>query len=128
MIVTYDDNGKITGTILASLESIDTTGIRYIVLEDTQSLENKKIVDGKLVSKDNAVIEEELKAKTMLLIKNRRLQLLYDCDWTQAEDSPLTDTKKAECKTYRQALRDFPATCENETNIDEVVFPAPPAS
>ena len=29
-------------------------------------------------------------------------------DWTQFTDSPLADSKKAEWKTYRQALRDMP--------------------
>ena len=128
MIVTYNSDGKITGSILASLESIDTAGLRYIVLEDTQSLENKKVVDGELVSKDDSVIEAELKAKTMLEIKNRRLQLLYDCDWTQSADSPLAESKKTEWIAYRKSLRDLPASYPNETNIDNVVFPSPPAS
>lgn len=35
---------------------------------------------------------------------------LAACDWTQLADSPLTDSKKAEWATYRQALRDFPAS------------------
>lgn len=32
---------------------------------------------------------------------------LTECDWTQGVDSPLTDAKKLEWATYRQALRDF---------------------
>ena len=41
--------------------------------------------------------------------KNRtdRDALLADCDWTQMPDSPLTDAKKTEWATYRQALRDL---------------------
>ena len=35
---------------------------------------------------------------------------LKDCDWTQMPDSPLTDAKKKKWETYRQALRDLPAT------------------
>ena len=37
----------------------------------------------------------------------RRNALLADCDWTVMEDSPLSDEKKKEWKTYRQALRDI---------------------
>ena len=36
-----------------------------------------------------------------------RLAKLYKSDWTQGTDSPLTDEKKAEWITYRQALRDI---------------------
>lgn len=39
--------------------------------------------------------------------KQRRKELLANADWTQSPDSPLTDAKKAEWATYRQALRDI---------------------
>lgn len=32
------------------------------------------------------------------------------CDWTQLPDSPLSDSDKQAWATYRQALRDAPAT------------------
>ena len=38
-----------------------------------------------------------------------RDDLLRKSDWTQMSDSPLSDSKKQEWATYRQALRDFPA-------------------
>lgn len=37
----------------------------------------------------------------------KRTNKLQASDWTQFNDSPLTDTKKAEWATYRQQLRDF---------------------
>tara|TARA_R110000803_G_scaffold139186_1_gene205897 strand:- start:417 stop:839 length:423 start_codon:yes stop_codon:yes gene_type:complete len=40
-------------------------------------------------------------------IKSMRNQLLTACDWTVGVDSPLSDSKKTEWQTYRQALRDF---------------------
>ena len=44
-------------------------------------------------------------------IRNRRL---LDSDWTQASDhsSPLADDKNAEWATYRQSLRNLPATAD----------------
>ena len=39
---------------------------------------------------------------------NKRNLRLQASDWTQMADSPLSDTKKAEWATYRQALRDIP--------------------
>jgi hypothetical protein len=44
--------------------------------------------------------------------KEIRNNLLFKCDWTQGSDSPLTPEKKAEWVIYRQALRDFPETCD----------------
>ena len=50
-------------------------------------------------------MSEELEALRMY-----RDTLLLQSDWTQAEDSPLSDSKKNEWKTYRQALRDITKT------------------
>ena len=59
-------------------------------------------------------------------IRNNRLYLLMDCDWTVAVDSPLSDSKKAEWVTYRQALRDLPSSYTDSDNFDDVVFPTEP--
>jgi hypothetical protein len=56
-------------------------------------------------------------------IKEKRNNLLISSDWTQAVDSPLSDSKKTEWQTYRQALRDLPAGHQDTDNIDEVAFP-----
>jgi hypothetical protein len=48
------------------------------------------------------------KDSAMANIRGQRNQLLNACDWTQAVDC--TIAKKAEWTTYRQALRDLPAT------------------
>lgn len=42
--------------------------------------------------------------------RHHRNFLLVSTDWTQLNDSPLTDAKKTEYRTYRQALRDMPTT------------------
>jgi hypothetical protein len=50
-------------------------------------------------------------------------------DWTQGGDSPLTDEKKAEWRTYRQALRDIisniPADLDDPEDIS---WPTEPSS
>ena len=43
-------------------------------------------------------------------LKRNRNAMLTACDWTVGVDSPLSDIKKAEWQTYRQALRDFDYT------------------
>ena len=59
-------------------------------------------------------------------IRNKRLYLLQSCDWTVASDSPLSDSKKAEWVTYRQALRDLPSSYTDSDNFSDVVFPTEP--
>jgi hypothetical protein len=49
--------------------------------------------------------------------------LLAQSDWTVLIDSPLTDEKKQEYITYRQALRDLPSKYNNP---DNVVYPDQP--
>ena len=60
-------------------------------------------------------------------IKEKRNNFLISSDWTQATDSPLSDSKKAEWQTYRQALRDIPTTNADATNRKTVNWPTPPA-
>ena len=47
---------------------------------------------------------------------NKRNGKLADSDWTQFVDSPLSDVKKAEWVTYRQALRDIPNTLRSHSD------------
>ena len=54
--------------------------------------------------------ESELAARTesqWAYIRNERNFKLMRCDWTQLPDAKLTDEKKSEWSTYRQALRDI---------------------
>ena len=50
-------------------------------------------------------------------VKEYRNALLAWSDWTQGNDSPLDNSKKAEYVTYRQALRDLPATIANSASL-----------
>jgi hypothetical protein len=57
-------------------------------------------------------------------LRKHRNRLLLQSDWTQSADSPLTDSKKQEWATYRQALRDFPT---GWTPSETVNFPDEPS-
>ena len=57
-------------------------------------------------------------------LRHYRDTLLRESDWTQFTDSPLTDSKKTERKTYRQSLRDLPAT---ESDPQNATFPTKPS-
>ena len=67
-------------------------------------------------------------ANTALLeIANRetRNELLAASDWTQFNDSPLTDEAKTSWATYRTALRDLP-TNENWPSLEDDDWPSAP--
>jgi len=56
--------------------------------------------------------------------------LLKASDFTQIPASPLTDPKKTEWATYRQALRDLPSTAtpalDDNGNLQNVTWPSEP--
>ena len=66
--------------------------------------------------------QEEIDAITAIDKRIIRNQLLAESDWTQFNDSPLTGELKTSWATYRQTLRDLPAS-EGWPNI---TFPDTP--
>ena len=58
--------------------------------------------------------------------RNLRTYLLQQSDWTQLPDSPLTPTQKTAWATYRQQLRDMPATFASVTKTSDIVVPTAP--
>ena len=75
----------------------------------------------------NGLSIEELEALILESHKNfirqERDKKLLECDWTQSSDSPLTEQKLNEWKTYRQELRDM---VNNINSISEVSWPVKP--
>jgi hypothetical protein len=59
-------------------------------------------------------------------VRIQRDAKLYSCDWTLMSDSPLSDSKKTEWQTYRQALRNVPATNSSITVLADIVWPTEP--
>ena len=68
------------------------------------------------VKPTEAEIDAELtklnSAEPMKLLREKRNEKLAESDWTILSDSQLTTTKQNEWKTYRQALRDLPASAD----------------
>ena len=65
------------------------------------------------------------------VVRIERNKLLSESDWTIVPDSPLSDSKKAEWQTYRQALRDM-HTEKTVTMLDinqniDVEYPTKPS-
>ncbi len=81
----------------------------------------------------SADVKAALDAIGPWLLRKKRDQLLVESDVKVLPDSPMTDSKRNEWKTYRQALRDLPASSTpkitNEEQLDEssVTWPTQPS-
>jgi len=73
---------------------------------------------GAMYAKANAV--------SPLSVRLARDFLLSETDWVMVTDSPLDADTKAMYTTYRQKLRDIPATTEFSTNVEATKFPISP--
>jgi hypothetical protein len=60
-------------------------------------------------------------------LRTARNLKLYDCDWTQLFDAPLTLAEKEAWQVYRQQLRDLPQNTQGITDMKDIVWPTPPA-
>jgi hypothetical protein len=90
-------------------------------------IENKWVIGWTVYPKKQEQIDQEAESQAEL-IRTRRNELLFKCDWTVLIDSPLTEEKKTEWLAYRQELRDiselenFPyVTLPNDPDYVEVV-------
>ena len=78
----------------------------------------------KWVEADQAAKTPKTNEQLETEVRIERGQRLDESDFTVLPDSPLSDSKIAEWKTYRQALRDLPA---NTTDWANPPYPTPPS-
>ena len=116
---------KSDGVIVKALSCLDAdldylikSGYDYI--EGIHNPNRFKVVDGKAVEIEKT--EDEIAGITKTL-RNAKLSA---SDWTQLSDASLSDDKKAEWKTYRQALRDLPTHAKWPT-LESGDWPTPPS-
>ena len=102
----------------------NNTGIALVegsVADVNQYQVNVSVTPHTVESKPPAVVDV---TEHVRIVRTRKLKL---SDWTQGADSPLSDSKKAEWATYRQALRDLPDSADNWVTIDDIVWPNQPS-
>ena len=108
---------------------IDHSTTTVAAINEVGLQEGQGIIEGSYQANEYIVVDGEAVVRTdntLDILRLKRDALLGESDWTQTIDSPLTDEKKAEWATYRQALRDLPAEYSDSDNIDDVVFPTQP--
>ena len=105
---------------------------KYVIIGNSYSGLDWKSSDTKPTESEvTAKITELNDAEPMRLLRVERDKLLTDCDWTQSRD--ITLSNDADWKTYRQELRDLPAsaspTLDSDGNLkmSSVTWPTKPS-
>jgi hypothetical protein len=79
----------------------------------------------------NTLAWEVNETEYMYEIRRQRTGKLYQTDWTQLADAPLTSEQLQEAATYRQALRDMIAPIladpQAYVQIEDAPWPTPPS-
>jgi hypothetical protein len=83
--------------------------------------QNEVVEYQKVRNKTQQEIEDETEGMWRA-IRDRRNELLLECDWTQLADSPLPNQKQTEWQIYRQSLRDI----TNQLDPFSINWPTPP--
>ena len=126
-----DDNESYVEVSDQELESLQSD-----LGADLGIADNVMVIDGVLTARpskwhtyDDGLVDgsdAEKTADVLREVRNLRDFYLTSSDWTQMSDSPLSTAKKTEWATYRQALRDMPASNSDVTDESEVVWPNKP--
>ena len=85
------------------------------------------VKDGKLQQPE--LSDSEKHARLMLEVREQCRMILQDSDKWMLPDAPNYISSKLDAwKTYRQSIRDFPATINKDiVDISKVTFPTPPS-
>lgn len=114
--IVYAENGQITKTGQCSDDDLHLQGdnvIEGIANDSIQYILNKQIVDMPPKPNGEAYFDYDTKQWVLdylnqkSIIKKKRDLLLYESDWTQIPNNPLTPEKQEEWAVYRQQLRDI---------------------
>tara|TARA_A100001011_G_C14001911_1_gene711769 strand:- start:49 stop:429 length:381 start_codon:yes stop_codon:yes gene_type:complete len=114
-------SGKILrGVGVRSIEELTSSISEQESYIEGEYFNYEKVIDGVAVPFNNALDIEEAKNRSI------RERAFFRSDWTQGIDSPLSDSKKVEWATYRQALRDI-TSHSNWPNLEDEDWPTEPS-
>ena len=92
---------------------------------DENSHDPKQYVQSHLKGDDTAKTARLL-AEQWTRIRSERDRLLTESDWTQGNDTPLSDADKAKWTTYRGKLRTLPVDQSSKTTYADITWPTQP--
>ena len=93
----------------AKAQALADANEEYSVVSESGYEGQLYYIDGSFTNSASAETEAILYQGNLDDFRVQRNDLLSKSDWTQVPDSPLSDSKKTEWQTYRQALRDMPS-------------------
>lgn len=93
---------------------IDSCGGRLVAITPPQPRHITRVVAAAVAGEYDAAPD---------LLRAIRATLMDSTDWTQAADSPLSESQRAAWATYRQALRDLPQQYSGDGPIPWPVAP-----
>ncbi len=118
--IIHDQAGNIVSCGMSSEEIDQRINESYtqVYVDFPDDIENYKydISAGTIVRQQQSILDDRQSDLSWKMLREARDSRLTVSDWTQSADSPLTDTKKQEWATYRQALRDLPANTTDPAN------------
>ena len=125
----YQGSSPATGTVYNIKWSDDKKDSEIVDVEAHKDEDGKDVattyVQTHFVGDDTAKDKRILDAE-WTRIRAERDRLLTESDWTQANDTPLTDANVAKWKTYRTSLRDLPSDQSSETKYSDITWPTKP--
>ncbi|WP_049974163.1 phage tail assembly chaperone [Azospirillum sp. B4] len=100
-------------------EGVGADGIGRLKIADDQveGVWSCRVMDGALVSREVADLAAAAQARAMADLREQRDLMLAASDIRVLPDrwASMTDTQRSAWASYRQALRDLPATCTDPT-------------
>ncbi len=107
-----------------AIEAINSSA-KFVIIDD--SVDNITWLEG-----TTPIAKSDIEAKITALdnpkpaaaLRFERNMRLAECDWTRMDDNGLSTSKKNEWATYRQALRDLPASANPTLDDDEILNPS----
>ena len=107
-----------------AIEAINSSA-KFVIIDD--SVDNITWLEG-----TTPIAKSDIEAKITALgnpkpaaaLRFERNMRLSECDWTRMDDNGLSTSKKNEWATYRQALRDLPASANPTLDDDEILNPS----
>ena len=105
---TYNSDGSFAGVITESSGTKNNVPKNGFSVDGEYSIYTK-YVNGAVVDLDQDEISEIFNPLNMATFRVERNSKLAESDWTDLPNCPLSDSKKTEWQTYRQALRDMPS-------------------
>lgn len=130
----YNDDGLIgqiyhgNDEAIAALKAIHSNSLELADDVDVDLSRPAYVKDGKVTQPE--LSDSEKHAQVMLMVREHCRSVLVSTDKWMLPDSPsYISSKLDDWKTYRQTIRDFPATIASSvTSISSVTFPTPPSS